>query len=56
MLRAVVDYVVGFILLAGGIGLLSSTTVVGKAIGVVCILVGGLMIVGRLLAGRNADA
>ena len=53
--RAVIDYAVGFVLLVAGIGLLSANTVLGKAIGVVCALVGVLMILGRILAGRNAE-
>lgn len=52
--RAVLDYAVGFVLLVAGVGLLSSTTALGKAIGVLCAVVGVLMIVGRILAGRNA--
>lgn len=55
MLRAIIDYVVGFVLLAGGIGLLSAPGAVVKAVGVVCIIVGALLIVGRLVAGARSE-
>jgi len=55
--RAVIDYVVGFVLLVFGVSLFRATspTAVSVAIGVLAVTVGLGLIFGRLIAGKNAD-
>lgn len=56
-MRAVIDYVVGFVLLVFGVFMFRapSPTAVSIAIGIIAVLVGLGLIFGRLIAGKNAD-
>jgi len=55
-MRALTDYVLGFLLVLGGMAIFSAgANALGLTIALVCVLVGALLIVGRLIGGRNVD-